>query len=117
VKANPFAWALRATVIVALASYAAFIAGWLLGRQVVGDTWWPLAVLNSFPALAFMPLPATLIAALLLRSRVGWALAAIPLVLWLGLFGWRFLPRAAGGSIRRHSAGDDVQSAVDESAI
>ena len=43
-----------------------------------------------------MPLPAALIAALLLRSRVGWALAAVPLALWLGLFGWRFLPRAAG---------------------
>ncbi len=76
--------------------YATFVGGWLVIRQFTGDDWWPVAALNSFPMLPFTPLPAALIAALLLRSRAGWALAAIPLALWLGLFGWRYLPRTAG---------------------
>ncbi len=93
--AHALAWALKATALLALGLYAAFVGGWLLIRQLTGDAWWPVAALNSFPMLPFTPLPIALITALILRNRAGWVLAAIPLALWLGLFGWRFLPRVS----------------------
>jgi vancomycin resistance protein VanJ len=102
---GPFVWAVRATLILALAAYAVFIVGWLVTGRLWGDSRWPLAVLNSFPALMFLPLLPALVAALLLRRRVAWVLVAIPLVAWIALFGWRFLPRvsraeAAEGQLR-----------------
>ncbi len=81
--------------------YAAFMLAWLLGRWVWGDQLWVLAVLNSFVPLLFAPLPAVLFLAVVARRRVAWEGALLPAVLWLILFGGRFLPQmphAEGGA-------------------
>jgi vancomycin resistance protein VanJ len=45
-----------------------------------------------------MPAPLALLAALIARRRVAWIAAAVPVVLWAALFGWRFLPPALRGA-------------------
>ena len=77
-------------------AYAALILGWVLSRLAWGDRWWPVALLNSFPALLFVPAPVMLLLAIAARRRWVWAAALVPLLLWVGLFGWRFLPRVGG---------------------
>jgi endonuclease/exonuclease/phosphatase (EEP) superfamily protein YafD len=81
--------------LVALAAYAVFVVGWLLARGWMGDSQWQVAILNTFPVLVFAPLPLALVVAVLVRRRAGWALVALPLAVWLALFGWRYLPRTA----------------------
>lgn len=85
--------------------YAALIGAWWLGRWAWGDQFWLLAVLNSFPAWLFVPLPLILGLAAFSRRRMAWTVASVPLVLWLALFGWRFLPQtrqveATGAELR-----------------
>ena len=92
-------WFLRVAAVLAAAVtcvYAAFIVAWLAARLVWGDTVWLVAVLDSFPALLFLPVPLMLVLAALSRRRWAWVAALLPLLLWAGLFGWRFLPRVAG---------------------
>lgn len=73
--------------------YAAFTLAWYLVHLAWGDRFWLLAVLNSFPALLFLPAPLVIAAAAAARKRVVWVAAALPVLLWLALFGWRYLPR------------------------
>jgi len=85
----------RALTTVAAAAvwiYAALVLAWWLGRWAWGDKYWLLAVLSSFPAWLFLPLPLILGLAILSRRRMVWAVASVPMFLWLALFGWRFLP-------------------------
>lgn len=77
-------------------AYALAVLGWFLGHLILGDRLWPWAVLNSFPALLFLPMPVILALAALARRRAIWLVAALPVILWLVLFGWRFLPRTPG---------------------
>jgi endonuclease/exonuclease/phosphatase (EEP) superfamily protein YafD len=59
-----------------------------------------LAILNSFPAWLFLPAPVMSVLATITRRRATWIAALVPVVLWLVMFGWRFLPkvpRAEGG--------------------
>lgn len=91
--------------MVAVWVYSAFILAWWVGRWVWGDQFWLLAVLNSFPAWLFAPLPLTVGLAALSRRRTTWAAASAPVLLWLALFGWRFLPQtqqveATGAELR-----------------
>lgn len=79
-------------VQIAVWAYTAFIFAWWLGRWAWGDRVWLLAVLNSFPACLFAPLPLVVGLAALSRRRMTWAAASAPVLLWLVLFGWRFLP-------------------------
>ena len=81
--------------------YALFVVAWYLARLVWGDRYWWLAGLNSFATLLFLPAPLALIAAAVPRGgfapawrRAIYIAALVPVVLWVGLFGWRFLPRA-----------------------
>ncbi len=98
----------RTFTTVALAvvwGYTAFILAWWLSRWAWGDQVWLLAVLNSFPAWLFMPLPLVMGLAAFSRRRMAWAVASVPFVLWLALFGWRFLPQmqqveASGAELR-----------------
>jgi endonuclease/exonuclease/phosphatase (EEP) superfamily protein YafD len=107
-------WCLRVASFLAATLtwvYAAFIAAWLVARLIWGDQLWPVAVLNSFPALLFLPVPLMLALAALSRRRAAWAAALVPLVLWAGLFGWRFLPRVAGvhGADLAQAGGDRLR--------
>lgn len=77
-----------------LFAYALAIVAWFFGRLAWGDQHWALAALNSFPAWLFLPAPVMPGVAALTRRRIAWAAALVPVVLWLALFGWRFLPRA-----------------------
>lgn len=98
----------RAFTMVAFAvvwCYTAFILAWWLGRWAWGDQIWLLAVLNSFPAWLFAPLPLVVGLAALSRRRMTWAAASAPALLWLVLFGGRFLPQtqqveATGADLR-----------------
>ena len=86
-------------------SYALLVAGWFLGYLTLGDRLWLWAVLNSFPALLFLPVPLVILAAAAARKRAVWAAAVLPVLLWLALFGWRYLPRtqragATGSELR-----------------
>lgn len=80
-------------VQVAVWVYTAFIFAWWLGRWAWGDQVWLLAVLNSFPAWLFAPLPLIVGLAAFSRRRMTWAAATAPVILWLALFGGRFLPQ------------------------
>ena len=86
-------------------AYTATIVGWLAARLLWGDRLWPLAVANSFPAVFFLPLPVAFVLAAFSRKRAAWVAVCIPALLWLALFGWRYLPRslqveAAGAELR-----------------
>ncbi len=107
-------WCLRmASILVGTLAwvYAALMVAWLVARWISGDQVWVVAVLNSFPALLFLPAPLMLVLAALSRRRWVWAAALVPVVLWAGLFGWRFLPRVAGvhGSDLAQAGGDRLR--------
>jgi vancomycin resistance protein VanJ len=96
--ASPFALLLTC-------AYAATIVGWLAARQLWGDRLWPLAVANSFPVVFFLPLPVAFVLAAFSRKRAAWVAVCIAALLWLALFGWRYLPRglhaeATGAELR-----------------
>ena len=86
--------------------YTAVILGWLVARLVWGDRLWPLAVANSFPTVfSLLLLPVAFLLAVFSRKRAAWVAVCIPALLWLALFGWRYLPRslqveAAGAELR-----------------
>jgi vancomycin resistance protein VanJ len=80
--------------LLVICAYAALILGWLAARQLWGDRLWPLAVANSFPALFFLPLPLMFLLAALSRRRAAWIAVCVPTILWVALFGWRYLPRS-----------------------
>ena len=82
--------------LLSVCTYAAMILGWLAARQIWGDRLWPLAVVNSFPTVFFLPLPVVFVLAAFSRKRAAWVAVCIPALLWLALFGWRYLPRARG---------------------
>ena len=52
------------------------------------------AVGNSFPTVFFLPLPVAFLLAAFARKRAAWVVVCIPALLWLALFGWRYLPRS-----------------------
>jgi vancomycin resistance protein VanJ len=74
-------------------AYAAMILGWLAARQLWGDRLWLLAVANSFPAVFFLPLPVAFVLAAFSRKRAAWVAVCVSALLWVALFGWRYLPR------------------------
>ena len=78
-----------------LVLYALAIVAWLVARALWGDRLLALAFLNSFPALPFLLAPAALLLALAVRRPVAWVAALAPILLWLAIFGWRFLPRSS----------------------
>lgn len=91
---NPILSLFSTPVVFLICAYAAMIVGWLVARQLWGDRLWPLAVANSFPALFFLPLPLMFLLAAISRRRAAWIAACIPAILWVALFGWRYLPRS-----------------------
>jgi vancomycin resistance protein VanJ len=75
-------------------AYALFVLAWLAARAIWGDEWWGVALLNTFPAWLFLPIPVALLLAAFDRRAIVWAAAAVPILIWLALFGWRYLPPA-----------------------
>lgn len=76
--------------------YLLLILLYLLLRFTVGDNFWPLALVNSFIFLLFIPLPVLLLLAILTRSRHA-LLSLMPVLQLISL--WlipRFLPKSVG---------------------
>ena len=102
---NPALTLASILALLLVCAYAAMLLGWLAARLLWGDRLWPLAVANSFPAVFFLPLPVAFVLAAFSRKRAAWVALCIPALLWLALFGWRYLPRgldaeAAGAELR-----------------
>jgi vancomycin resistance protein VanJ len=83
---------IRTAAIGLAVCYALLIAtmalGWWLGR----DSGWALAVSNIFAIYFFLPLLPLLLIAPLLRSRTFWLATAVPVLLFVVLFGRLLLP-------------------------
>jgi vancomycin resistance protein VanJ len=73
--------------------YAVLVVAWLAARAIWGDKLLVIAVINSFPTTPFVFVPVVLLLAALDRRPLVIIAALVPVVLWVGLFGWRFLPR------------------------
>ena len=102
---NPTLTSASTLALLLTCAYAAMILAWLAARLLWGDRLWPLAVANSFPTVLFLPLPVAFVLAAFSRKRAAWSAVCIPVVLWLALFGWRYLPRglhaeATGAELR-----------------
>ena len=87
---------MRRLIAPVLVLYAAAIAGWLLARAIWGDQLLTLALLNSLPTAPFLLTPVALLLAAIDRRPVSVVAALVPAILWLALFGWRFIPRGPG---------------------
>jgi endonuclease/exonuclease/phosphatase (EEP) superfamily protein YafD len=67
---------------------------YLAARFTIQDSFWLLALLNSFALLLFLPLPFLVLLVLLARSRRAF-LSLVPIILLIAAwFGPRFLPKA-----------------------
>lgn len=84
---------MRRLIPALLVLYALAIVAWLLARAVWGDRLLILALLNSLPTAPFVLAPLALLFAAIDRRSVSVTAALIPAILWLVLFGWRFVPR------------------------
>jgi vancomycin resistance protein VanJ len=74
--------------------YLGGLHAWAAASLLFGDRWWWLFLLNSFAPYLFLPLPAVLGVAVATRRRgLGVGLAA-GLLLFAGLYGHLFQPRA-----------------------
>ncbi len=90
-----------AWLVVLLAVYAV-----VLLVAAVGASYWPapprvIALLNELAILLFGPAPILLALALLLRARLAIVLAALPVALFVTLYGARFVP-VSTASARPH---------------
>lgn len=85
------------TIAALSVGYTLLIAAWLAARALWFDTWWPLALINTFALYLFTPLGLLLPLAALTRWRWLFILTAMPALLFLYFFGGRFLPNAAFG--------------------
>lgn len=83
---------LRAVVIGLAVSYALLVTGMALGWWFDRGSTWALAVSNIFAIYFFLPLLPLLLLAPLLRSRTFWLAIAIPVMLFVALFGRLLLP-------------------------
>ena len=75
--------------------YLTALAIYLLLRFSLGDSLWWSSLLNTFAPFLFLPLPAVLLLAVLLRLRAGLVLASVLGVVALGWFGPYFSPARA----------------------
>lgn len=98
----PFSPRLRRWLTGVLAAYAL-----LLLVALFVASFWPLpppgiAVLNELAGLLFLPAPALLAAAVIVRARGAMALAALPFMLFAALYGGRFIPTPPASAGPRH---------------
>ncbi len=73
--------------------YTALIIFWLIWHQRYGDTFWWLALVNSFVPFLFAPLILLIPVGLLIRTRAYWFGLALPVLVFLLLYGALFLPQ------------------------
>ncbi len=73
--------------------YLIGILVWINLHNLFADRWWWLFSLNSFAIYLFIPLPLTIIIALLSRRAEHWLGNAAVLLIWLMLYGELFIPR------------------------
>lgn len=74
--------------------YALILCLWFLLRQLYGDTPAWLAIANTLALYLFLPLPILLVLVLVSRRRVLLVPLAVPLALFLWLFGGYFIPHS-----------------------
>ena len=96
-KPHWFRQAIAAPVIL----YAASVVGWAIARQLVGDGFWLLALVNALAVYLFAPLPLMALLALLARRRAAWAALLVLALLFAGLFDGELTP-----PLRMAHAGD-----------
>jgi vancomycin resistance protein VanJ len=72
--------------------YAAIVVLWFLLHACFGDTIWWLALLNAFVPFFFLPLILLVPACVMYRHRTFWRSVALPLVIFVFLYGELFLP-------------------------
>jgi vancomycin resistance protein VanJ len=72
--------------------YAAIIVLWFLLHGCFGDTIWWLALLNAFAPFFFLPLILLVPACVVYRHPAFWRSVALPLVIFVFLYGELFLP-------------------------
>jgi len=73
--------------------YFTLLFAWAVLHAIFGDRWWWLFLPNSFAAYLFLPLPAILVIALLVRRRETWLGFGVALALGAYLFGGLFPPK------------------------
>jgi vancomycin resistance protein VanJ len=73
--------------------YFTVLFTWAILHTLFGDRWWWLFLPNSFAVYLFLPLPAILVIALLVRRRETWLGFGVALALGAYLFGGLFLPK------------------------
>ena len=83
---------LRRIVAAPVVLYAAAIASWVIARELVGDKYWLLALVNALAVYLFAPLPIAAFLALLARRRTAWISIAIVTLLFAGLFTGEITP-------------------------
>lgn len=82
-------------VTVMCVAYAAAIVVWQALRLAFGDRWWWLAWANVLSLYLFLPVGGLAPLALLSRRRTAMVAVAVPVGVWLVLYGGLFLPRTA----------------------
>src|SRR4029453_12328308 len=94
----------RESMIARTARWLAFAGATVYGMVIIvlAALWsfapnahWSIAFSNIFAATFFIPLLLFVPVALLLRSLRMWVVTALPLVVFLALFGARFLPNVS----------------------
>ncbi|HEY64444.1 MAG TPA: hypothetical protein G4O02_07715 [Caldilineae bacterium] len=86
--------ALRMLSVILATAYSGGIILWLVLRVILPDSrLWCLAVANTFAEYLFLPLVPIILAAWMARSRWALATTAVPLAVFLWMFGPLFLPR------------------------
>lgn len=82
-----------ALLLTAADLYALAALAYLLLRVAVGEGWWPVVLADVFAHWLLLPAPLVLGAALLARGWRTAALAAVPALAYLWLFGGLLLPK------------------------
>ncbi len=85
------AW-LAARMVTLTRVYFTWLFGWAILHGLFGDRWWWLFLLNTFAEYLFLPLPAILLMALVVRRRETWIGLGIAVALGGYLYGGLFLP-------------------------
>ena len=76
-------------------AYSAILGLWWGLHIWFGDSIWWLALLNSFVPLLFLPVLVLLPACLFFRWRSLWASLILPALIFVGLYGFLFLPNGS----------------------
>ncbi len=74
-------------------SYFILLFSWALLHALFGDRWGWLFLVNSFALYWFLPLPAVIVIAVLIRQPLLLIGTGMVILLWAYFFGWMILPK------------------------